>query len=397
MSDKLKIAVYSGNIPSTTFIENLIEVLSEDDFEIYLFGKKKRDVKYNRNVKLFPTPVSEIRLFFFVLKESLILFFKSPQLLVKCLKAVLEKSRNINKVFRNAGFILPVLIHQPDIFHIQWAKSVEQNPELFRLLKSKFAVSLRGAHINYSPLTDKNLENAYRKYFPAIEGFHAVSEAIAVESLKYGVNKNRISIIHSSVREELLKLNTELLETGKVPELISIGRHHWKKGYHYALDAMKILKNEGLKFKYTIVAQGEIPEELLFMIYDYKLENEIEIIDGMPHEELINFLRKKHMLLLPSVEEGIANVVLEAMASGIPVLTTDCGGMREAVTDKVNGYIVPVRDPFSIAVKIKEFISEKIEKKIELVQNARMTISKEFTREKQKTGFRKFYFNLAGK
>lgn len=391
---KLKIAVYSGTIPTTTFIENLIEVLSEDGFEVYLFGKKTKEISYKKNVKVLDTPASNIKLIFFAIKESLKLILKSPSDFTKFNKIILRKNKSIRRYIKKAGTILPMLNNPVDIFHIQWAKTVQVYPELYELLKSKTAVSLRGAHINYSPINDPELGDAYRKYFPVTDGFHAVSEAIGKEAMKYGAEKNKITVVHSSVKDELLNMNSVSYKSNNSFEILSIGRHHWKKGYHYALDAMKILKDEGIKFKYTIIAQGDLPEEIIFMIDDYKLEEEVNIVKGMPYDELIKYLSKCNLLLLPSVEEGIANVVLEAMAVGVPVLTTDCGGMSEVVTDRSNGYIVPVRDPEQIAVKVKEFIDSKTEVKYKMIENAKETIKAEFTREKQNADFKKFYKSL---
>lgn|GEM_PF-4684582 len=368
--------------------------MSENGFEIFLFGKQTKNVSYKGDVKLFPTPESKIRLIFFVIKQSLELLINSPGKYFQISKIIFSRSPEIKNYILKAGLIFPILNNEPDIFHIQWAKTVERNPELMEILSCKLALSLRGAHINYSPLNDKVLAESYRKYFPLIDGFHAVSEAIAKESLRYGTVKEKIQVIHSSVSDDLLKENSELCEVGNEIEIISIGRYHWKKGYHYALDAMKILKEERIKFKYTIMAQGEIPEEILFIIDDYKFGDEVKIIKGMPHKELVNFLKTKDILLLPSVEEGIANVVLEAMAVGVPVLTTDCGGMNEVVKENINGYIIPVRDPKSIVSKIKEYTLTDIYKKKEIVNNAKNFIHEEFSREKQIADFRKFYFSL---
>ncbi len=392
--NKPVIAIYSGNIPSTTFIENLINVLSEDGFKIYLFGKQKKKVSYNENVKLFPTPSDDFKLVFFVIKEFIKLFRGNIKLLRKSLKEIGKKHSTLKKKIINAGFIFPILNHQPDIFHIQWAKTVEQNQEIFSLLNCRIALSLRGAHINYSPLTDKNLKNAYNKYFPDIDGFHAVSDAIGKEAVRYGAEANKIKVIHSAVRDELFTENPRLYNAGKIPEIISVGRHHWKKGYHYAIDAMNILKNDGIKFRYTIIAQGEVPEEIIYLINDYKLDEEIKIINGMQYEDLIKQLTNAHLLLLPSVEEGIANVVLEAMAAGVPVITTDCGGMKEVVKNKYNGYIVPSRNPAATAERIKEFLNSDIKDLREIVKNARATIQDDFSREKQKNDFRNFYNSL---
>lgn len=390
----MKVAVYSGNIPSTTFIENLIEGLAQSGTEILLFGKQTAEVKYKGNVKLYPTPVSGAGLFINVIFQSLTLLVKDPGLFFKSYKALKNKKKKLKGIIKEAGIVFPILNNIPDIFHIQWAKTVEQHPELFELLDSKFIVSLRGAHINYSPILDLKLADAYRKYFPHIDGFHAVSEDIGREATKYGAEKNKIKVIHSSIKDELFLMESEVYKSGNTLDIISIGRFHWKKGYHYALDAMKILNDSKINFTYSIIAQGKIPEEITFLIDEYGLADKVNIIPGMKHDELIKKLQSSHLLILPSVEEGIANVVLEAMATGIPVLTTDCGGMDEVVNDRINGYIVPVRDPVLLSEKIKQFINSDFEFKTELVKKAKNSIKEEFSADKQMREFSEFYNSI---
>lgn len=390
----MKVAVYSGNIPSTTFIENLIEGLAQSGIEILLFGKQTAEVKYKGNVKLYPTPVSGAGLFINVIFQSLTLLVKDPGLFFKSYKALKNKKKKLKGIIKEAGIVFPILNNIPDIFHIQWAKTVEQHPELFELLDSKFIVSLRGAHINYSPILDLKLADAYRKYFPHIDGFHAVSEDIGREATKYGAEKNKIKVIHSSIKDELFLMESEVYKSGNTLDIISIGRFHWKKGYHYALDAMKILNDSKINFTYSIIAQGKIPEEITFLIDEYGLADKVNIIPGMKHDELIKKLQSSHLLILPSVEEGIANVVLEAMATGIPVLTTDCGGMDEVVNDRINGYIVPVRDPVLLSEKIKQFINSDFEFKTELVKKAKNSIKEEFSADKQMREFSEFYNSI---
>lgn len=397
MQNKIKIAIYSGDIPSTTFIENLIEAVAEEGFEIYLFGKKRKDVSYKGSVKVFATPESSSGLLFFVFRESISLFLKDRSLYFKTYRLLKKKSKNFKNLIRNLGFILPILNNQPDIFHIQWAKTVNLNYEIYELLNSKIALSLRGAHINYSPLNDSKLKEAYLKYFPKTDAFHAVSKAIASESLKYGANEVKIQVIHSSVRDEyLVSKNADEKKIGKF-EIISVGRHHWKKGYHYALDAMNQLRNENFNFSYTIIAQGDIPEEILFLMNEYNLSDHVKIMKGMQHKDLMKKQRSSDLLLLPSVEEGIANVVLEAMGSGVLVLTTDCGGMNEVIQEGVNGFIVPVRDPQAIAEKIKMIANTNYSDLKKVTSKAMETIKSEFSREKQKKEFSMFYNSLISK
>ncbi|MBS1517275.1 MAG: glycosyltransferase family 4 protein [Bacteroidetes bacterium] len=391
----MKVAVFSGNIPSTTFIENLIRNLSSSGVKVLLFGKKFREVKYNENVEVLDTPDSGFSLLFFLAKESVKLIFRDTRLYFRSAGIIFKSDRGLKNNLRELGALLPILNNQPDIFHIQWAKTLQRNPYLFELLKCRFALSLRGAHINYSPINDPALAESYRKYFPAIDGFHAVSEAIAKEAVKYGADIKKINVIYSSVSEKILKNEIAFKKNhGEEIRIISIGRFHWKKGYHYALDAMKILIGKKIKFRYTIVAQGEIPEEILFILNDPDLKKHIELKSGMDHEKLMSEMRSSDMLILPSVEEGIANVVLEAMAAGIPVISTDCGGMKEAVSDGENGILIKVRDPELLAEKISELSHYSYESKSEMILNARKTIAEKFSEQNQKDGFINFYNSI---
>src|SRR5690606_13466257 len=130
--------------------------------------------------------------------------------------------------------------------------------------------------------------------------------------------------------------------------IISVGRYHWKKGYNYALDAMGILHDRGYDFRYTIVASGE-SEEYLYQVHDLNLTGKVVLKSELPHQEALQEICQSDVLLLPSVEEGIANVVLEAMALGTLVVTTMSGGMGEIVRSGKNGFLTKIRDPEDIA------------------------------------------------
>lgn len=390
------VAIYSGDIPSTTFIENLIEGMAEAGFSILLFGKQTKSVEYKGDVKLIPTPEGKLSLIVFVIIQSLRLYSRDRQKFAKMMESIRRHSKPGASMMRKLGVLLPVMNNQPDVFHIQWAKAVHLHPELAELLEGKTALSLRGAHINYSPLNDPPLAESYRKTFPNISAFHAVSEAIAKEAESYGASKSKTSVIYSSVRDEMVTGHVPVRSFGKKIQMISVGRFHWKKGYHYGLDALKLLKDKGLDIHYTIVAQGDVPEEIAFLIHELGLNREVTIVPGMRHPDLIRKMKDSDLLLLPSVEEGIANVVLEAMASGVPVVTTDCGGMNEALTDGREGFVSPVREPEIIAEKILKLVKLSPDEAGELKSNALERINRQFSRKRQIEQFGGFYQSVAG-
>ena len=175
-------------------------------------------------------------------------------------------------------------------------------------------------------------------------------------------------------------------------KIISVGRCRWKKGYTYALDAMALLKKKDVQFHYTIIAGGRDQENILYQIHDLGLNECVSFInDKLSHDEVLKKVSECDLFLLPSLEEGISNAVLEAMALGIPVISTDCGGMGEVIRNSENGFLVPVRDSESMAKSIRNFVDLDEIKKNNIIFNARETIKQNHLLSNQINQFNSFY------
>lgn len=385
MEVKKKIAIYSGEIPSTTFIERLIDGLAIKN-EILIFGFQKSSPKYtSKNIKVEGYKNKFDKLYILI-KYSFLLFiydFKNKQKL----DTIIRQKKETHSLLKIRYY--PVLYHKPDIFHLQWAKGVQEWMWV-QAFGIKLIVSLRGAHINYSPITDNILAETYRNCFPKVDGFHAVSKEIAKEAEKYGAEKDKIKVVYSGL--DLKKLLYQSTTYDLQPTtIVSIGRNHWKKGYNYALDACKILQEKGFDFNYTVVGIDKKAEELIFQKNDLQLNEKVLFIKQLPFNEVKQQILNADLLLLPSIEEGIANVVLEAMALGTLVLTTNCGGMDEVVIDGQNGFVVPIRDSEAIANKIIE-ISKLSNSELEIIKNnARKTIENQHNFDKMISGMNERY------
>jgi colanic acid/amylovoran biosynthesis glycosyltransferase len=293
--------------------------------------------------------------------------------------------------------VLPPFLDNLDIFHIQWAKTLVQYPEFIEKLTCPIVLSLRGTHINVSPISDEGFSLSYKKYFPRINGFHAVSQAIAEEAEKYGADINKITVINPAVDEKLLNYKADKVNNldSEILHIISVGRCHWIKGYTFVLDAMSILRKEKVDFNYTIIAGGRDQENILYQIHDLGLNECVSFInDELSHDEVLKKVSECDLFLLPSLEEGISNAVIEAMALGLPVISTDCGGMGEVIRNSENGFLVPVRDSESMAKAIQNFIDLDEMEKNNMIFNARETIIHNHLLSYQVDQFKSFYSKI---
>lgn len=365
-----KIAIYSGEIPSTTFIERLVDGMANSGYSVYLFGTSKKKKRYGQNVVVTAYSNRFEKAVQFLYYSFLLTVFQRKNKIK--LDDLLGQQGNDSYAAKVKYY--PVLYHRPDIFHLQWAKGVGDWIWV-QEFGIKLVLSLRGTHITISPIGNVYWKELYSQLFPKLNGFHVVSDATGMLAQTFGADVTKIKTVYSGL--DLERLPFVLKEKINSPlKIVSIGRSHWVKGYSYALDGLAILQGQQFDFEYSIIGVGK-DEELLVQCSQLGLEEKVRFVTAAPFDAVLLAIREADVVLLSSVEEGIANVVLEAMALGTLVITTDCGGMNEVITNRENGLLIPIRSALAIAEALRKVAD------LSITEYQKMTIAAQKTIENQ--------------
>jgi glycosyltransferase involved in cell wall biosynthesis len=108
-----------------------------------------------------------------------------------------------------------------------------------------------------------------------------------------------------------------------------------------------------------------------------KVEERVKFVGYVPHRELPIYLHMSHIFVRPSLSEGMGNSFIEAMASGLPVIATNVGGIPDFLTDRVTGLFCEVGNGKSVAEKAELLMKDK-ELREKIVQNAREMVKEKY-------------------
>ncbi len=294
------------------------------------------------------------------------------------LKGIFQRSRF--ESYKSAFKAQFLNLGNPNWVHFSYsAIGVAYTSEIPVLQKQgvRFMVSCRGTSDNIKPYIVKGRKEKLEQLFDCIDSVHCVSQEMAnrmmsdfgLEPFKAFVNRPAIDLQRFTVQS--IPQNTEK----KI--VVSTGRLEYVKGFPFAFLAIKELIEKNIDIEYRIVGGGKEMENLQFSIQRLGLENVVFLLGAKSSAEVIEEVAKADVYLSSSLSEGISNAVLEAMALGVPVVSTNVGGMKEVVIDNETGKLVEPYSSLAISKAILEIIDDDEKRKL-MVENARKMIENDF-------------------
>ncbi len=131
----------------------------------------------------------------------------------------------------------------------------------------------------------------------------------------------------------------------------------WRKGRKYLVEAFNQIGKAHPHVSLTLAGVRVAKEDVL-SDFDDEVQSQITIIEHLNEPELVQCYQSHDVFVLPSLFEGLPLVLLEAMASGLPVITTNNNGMRDAVRHELDGLLIPRRNTFALVQALSTLIND---------------------------------------
>lgn len=203
--------------------------------------------------------------------------------------------------------------------------------------------------------------HAYQPLFGQGDRFLPISQYWQNRLIELGCPADKITVHHMGIDSQKFPFIARQRPTNDPVRITTVARLVEKKGVEYGIRAIAKLK-QTYPLTYTIIGDGPLRPVLEALITELGVDAIVELLGWQSQDQIIDLLNQTHLLLAPSVtghkgdQEGIPVALMEAMAMGLPVVSTRYSGIPELVEHDVSGFLLPERDPDAIAQKLTYLI-----------------------------------------
>jgi L-malate glycosyltransferase len=233
---------------------------------------------------------------------------------------------------------------------------------LFKSQKLPYIVSLRGADV---PGYSDRFVWLYKFITPLVRLIWDRAAAVIANSQglrdlakqsnpknEIGVIMNGIDIDHFSPKYESRRISKRFIITP------GASRVTHRKGLDYLIKSIARIAPKYPNIYLKIMGDGNAKAELEILSKALGIDDRVEFLGRIPRENTSPYYQEASVFVMPSLNEGMSNAMLEALSSGLPIIATDTGGTKELVAEGENGFIVKMKDAQDISDKISTLIDD---------------------------------------
>ncbi|MFQ5682641.1 MAG: glycosyltransferase [Candidatus Binatia bacterium] len=318
-----------------------------------------------------------------VLKAHCTLFVQNPGRYFGALRFLLRRQEGGGyKDFLQAGLLAWVAKREGvTLLHVHFANRPASVAEITRLLTGlPYGITAHAKDIYLSPPTvlDRKMRCARyvitcteynRRYLQKLS-----TNTVPIYRVYHGLDGRRFHSGGARTPEDGLQ----------PPTILSVGRFREKKGFSCLLQACQLLKSKGYHFRCQIVGYGPLQAHLEQLIAALGLGEAVVMLGRLTQDRLLELYRQATLFVLPCQiaengdRDGIPNVLIEAMAMELPVVSTNVSGIPELVDHMQTGLLVPPRNPTALATTLA-FLFDRPRVRHELGRAGRQKVCREFS------------------
>ena len=312
-----------------TMLENLVNNLDKDKFDVYIISLYNLKSSITERLEN-----NNFKIFYLNKKRGL----------------DLSIYKKLKKIFRDI---------QPDIIHTHgYVLEYVMPVKIFFRIKCKVVHTVHNIASKEVPIIQRFFQKIYFKHFNVVPV--AISKKIQDTIYKqYKIKRENIPIIVNGIDLERCKEKTNY---NKAETILNIGRLAEQKNQLLLIDVFYEVSKIYSDIKLNIIGEGPLRQQLIDKIKELKLEGKVNLLGSKA--ECYDDLNKSDIFILTSKWEGFPMTIIEAMGTGLPIVSTNVGGISDIVKDEKNGMLC-IEDKEEIVEKLKKLIKDdKLRKRL---------------------------------